>query len=271
MGRGIGIIAGSGRFVAEAIAGLRRSGLRCAVLGIKGESGPGLKGAADAFLSVAPGELDRAVTFFKSRGVSEILLLGKIRPDVVFGRENFEETAWRRLERVGTRSAPAVLEAAFALLEAQGLKILSPGPLLAPYFCRPGMLTRTDPSPAELRDIDFGLDIAREAADLEIGQTLVVKDRAVVAVEGMEGTDRAILRGGRLAGAGFVVVKAGRTIQDLRVDVPAVGLDTVKTLLRAGGTALGLEAGKVAFFQREAAVSLADARSASIVVRAVNR
>jgi hypothetical protein len=121
-----------------------------------------------------------------------------------------------------------------------------------------------------LKDIGFGLRIAREVADLEIGQTVVVKNGAIVVVEGMEGTDRAIQRAGRLAGPGFIVVKAGRTSQDMRIDVPAVGLDTVKTLLRAGGAALGLEAGKVAFFQKHEAVSLADAQGVSVVVRAVS-
>jgi DUF1009 family protein len=269
MGRGIGIVAGSGRFVAGAVSELCRSGLRCVVLGIEGEFGPGLKSVADAFSSVKPGELGRALAFFKEHQVSEIMLLGKVRPGVVFRRENFDAETWRRLEGVKERSASAILEAAFSFLEAQGLKVLSPGPLLAPYFCGPGVLTRAIPSPAVLKDIDFGLGIARRAADLEIGQTLVVKDGAVVAVEGMEGTDRAIQRGGRLAGPGFIVVKAGRTSQDMRLDLPAVGLDTIKTLLRAGGAALGIEAVKVAFFQRQAAVGLADAQGASIVVRAM--
>ena len=269
MGRGIGIIAGSGRFVAGAVSELRRSGLRCVVLGIEGESRPGLKSAADAFSSVKPGELGRALAFFRDQQVSEIILLGKVRPGIVFQQENFDAETWRRLGGVKGRSATAVLEAAFAFLEAQGFNVLSPGPLLAPYFCGPGVLTRADPSPAALRDIDLGLGIARQAADLEIGQTLVVKDGAVVAVEGLEGTDRAIQRGGRLGGPGFVVVKAGRTSQDMRLDLPAVGLDTVKTLLRAGGAGLGIEAGKVAFFQRQAAVCLADAEGASIVVRAI--
>jgi DUF1009 family protein len=269
MGRGIGIVAGSGTFVAGAVSELRRSGLRCIVLGIKGESSPGLKGAADAFLSVKPGEFGRALAFFKGQRVSEILLLGKVRPGVVFRRENFDAETWRRLEGVRERSALGILEAAFAFLEAQGFEVLSPGPLLAPHFCRPGVLTRATPTQAARKDIGFGLRIARQTADLEIGQTVVVKDGAVVAVEGMEGTDRAIQRGGRLAGPGFVVVKAGRTYQDMKIDVPAVGLDTVKTLLRAGGAVLGLEAGKVAFFQKQAAISLADAQGASIVVRAM--
>ena len=269
MGRGIGIVAGSGRFVAEAVSELRRSGLRCVVLGIEGEARPGLKRVADAFYRVKPGELGRALDFFKDQQVSEIMLLGKVRPGVVFRRENFDAETWRRLEGGKGRSASAILEAAFAFLEARGFKVLSPGPLLAPYFCGPGVLTHANPSPAALRDIDFGLTIARKAADLEIGQTLVIKDGAVVAVEGLEGTDRAIQRGGRLAGPGFVVVKAGRTSQDMRLDVPAVGLDTVKTLLRAKGAALGLEAGKVAFFQRQAAVSVAEDQGVSIVVRAL--
>jgi len=270
MGRGIGIVAGSGRFVTEAVSELRRSGLRCVVLSIEGESRPGLRSAADAFSSVKPGELGRALAFFKDQKVSEIVLLGKVRPDAVFRRENFDVETWRRLEKMKYKSATAILETAFAYLKGQGLKVLSPGPLLARHFYSPGVLTRTRPSPAVLKDIDFGLRLARRAADLEIGQTLVIKGGAVVAVEGMEGTDRTIQRSGRLAGPGFVVVKAGRTSQDVKVDLPAVGLNTIKTLLRAGGAALGLEAGKVAFFQKQAAVRLADAQGASIVVRSMD-
>lgn len=270
MGRGIGIIAGSGTFVVGAVSELRRSGLRCAVLGISGEANPGLKSASNAFLSAGPGELGRALAFFKKQSVSEILLLGKVPPGAIFRRENFDAETWRRLERLKARSASGILEAAIDLVEDQGFKVLSPGPVLAPYFCKPGVLTRTAPTAAMLKDIGFGLRIARKTADLEIGQTLVVKDGLVIAVEGMEGTDKAIQRGGRLAGKGFVAVKAGRTSQDIRIDVPAVGLETLKALLRAGGAALGLEAGKVAFFQREEAVSLADTYGASIVVRALN-
>ena len=248
---------------------MRRRGLRCLVLGIKGEASPALKAAADAFFWIKPGELVRAVAFFKDHGISETLLLGKVRPDVVFRRDHFEAETWRRAERIKKRSASDILSAAFAFLEANGIKVLSPGPLLAPYFCRPGVLTRATPTRPVLEDVIFGLKTARQAADLEIGQTLVVKGGAVVAVEGLEGTDRAIRRGGRLAGPGFVVVKAGRTSQDMKIDVPAVGLDTVKALLQVGGVALGIEARKVVFFQKEEAISLADSKGASIVVRAM--
>jgi hypothetical protein len=199
--------------------------------------------------------------------MSEILLLGKVRPGAVFRRGNFDAPTWERLAGLRTKSAPDILEAVFTLLEAQGFRVLNPEFLLAPHFCRPGVLTRAAPSKAVLQDIDFGLKVARLAADMEIGQTVVVRDGVVAAVEGLEGTDRAIRRGGRLAGPGFVVVKAARTAQDMRVDIPAVGLGTVEEISRAGGAALGIEARKVAFFQKEDSIALADSRGLSIAVR----
>jgi DUF1009 family protein len=269
MGRRIGIIAGSGRFVAAAVSDLRHAGLRPFVLGIEGETRPGVKRAADLFAVVKPGELGKALAFFKDNEVAEIMLLGKVRPGLVFRPDLLDAETRKLLKGVQERSATSLLEAAFGFLEASGLRVLNPASLLESYFCRPGVLTRKIPSSNLLRDIDFGLRLARQTADLEIGQTLVVKAGSIVAVEGIEGTDMTIRRGGRLAGPGFVVVKAARTTQDMRIDVPAVGLDTVKTLVRAGGAALGLEAAKVAFFQREAAVALADAHGAAIVIRAL--
>jgi DUF1009 family protein len=271
MGRGIGIVAGSGAFVSAAVSELSRRGLRCAVVGIKGESDPGIAAAADSFLSVKWGEFGRALAFFQSQGINEILLLGKVRPGIVLRRRNFDAQTWKRLEGLKKKSAPEILEAVFALLESQGIKVMSPGFLLAPHFCRPGVLTRTAPSRAILKDIDFGLRVARRTADLEIGQTVVVKDGVVIAVEGLEGTDRAIRRSGRLAGPGFVVVKAGRTSQDIRIDIPAIGLATIQEIVRAGGAALGIESGKVAFFQKEESVALADSQGLSISARAIGK
>ncbi len=268
MGRRIGIVAGSGRFVAPAVTDLRRSGLRPVVLGIEGKTRPEIKRAAEVFTAVKPGEIGKALAFFKSNEVFEIMFLGKVEPSVIFRPEFLDTEARKLLRGVNGRSASALLEAVFGFLEANGLKVLNPASLLESHFCGPGVLTRKIPSPDTLGDVDFGLRVARLLADLEIGQTVVVKDGSIMAVEAIEGTDKAIRRGGSLAGPGFVVVKAGRTAQDSRIDVPAVGLDTVRTLVRAGGAALGIEAGKVAFFQREAAVALADAHGAAIVARA---
>jgi DUF1009 family protein len=270
MGRRIGIVAGSGRFVATAVSDLRRRGLRSVVLGIEGKTRPEVKKTAEVFAAVMPGEIGKALAFFKDNDISEIMFLGKVEPGVIFKPQFLDADARKLLRGISGRSAPAILEAVFGFLEAGGLKVLNPASLLESYFCSPGVLTRMTPSPDTLGDVDFGLRIARRIADLEIGQTLVVKSGSIVAVEGIEGTDIAIRRGGRLAGPGFVVVKAGRTAQDLRIDVPAVGLDTVRTFVRAGGAALGIEAAKVAFFQRDAAVALANAHGAVIVARALD-
>jgi DUF1009 family protein len=269
MGRRIGVIAGSGRFVSLAVSEMRRSGLSCVIAGIKGEADYRLRKQADVFEWVRPGEAAKAVTFFKKHGIGEVMMAGKVRPNSIFRRENFDDSARLLLEGIKEKSPTALLKAAVDFLEAEGLEVVNPFSVLEPFFCQEGVLTKVQPSPDMAGDIDFGIRMARRIADLDIGQTLIVKNRAVVAVEGMDGTDQTIQRGGRLAGKGFVAVKAARTSQDMRLDVPAVGLDTVRCLIKAGGGALGLEASQVAFFQKEEAVALADSHGLAIVVRAL--
>ncbi len=144
---------------------------------------------------------------------------------------------------------------------------MDPTSFVASSFCQEGVLTKTKPSPAAEEDIEFDFKIAKNIADLDIGQTVIVKDKAVVAVEGMEGTDEAIKRGGRLAGEETVVVKVSRSFQDARVDLPAVGLNTVKSLVEARSGSLCIEAQSIPFFQKEKAISLADAHRISIIVK----
>jgi hypothetical protein len=237
------------------------------VAALEGEASARLKTGADVLLWVKPGDLGRIVSFFQEKQVEEVIVLGKVRPATVFCQENFDPATWLMLEPLKQKSPTAVLREAFRFLEAAGLRVLDPFSMLQPFFCAEGVLTAVRPSPSVQEDIDYGLNVARQVADWEIGQTLIIKDRTVVAVEGMEGTDRAIRWGGQLAGPGFVAVKAGRTTQDMRIDVPAVGLDTVRTLIRAGAGALGLEASKVAFFQKQRSVQLADAHGLSIVAQ----
>ena len=269
MGRRIGVIAGSGRFVLSAISEMGARGLGCVIAGIKKEADPRLRKKADVFEWFLPGEAARVVSFLKNQAVREVMMVGKIRGSSVFQKGNYDDASRRLQESIKKKSPTAVLKSVIAFFEAEGLEVVSPFSILKSCFCGPGVLTEGRPSAALVEDIDFGLKMARRLADLDIGQTLVVKSKAVVAVEGMEGTDQTIRRGGRLAGRGFVAVKAARTSQDLRLDVPAVGLDTVRSLIRAGGTALGLEAFQVAFFQRKEAVALANSHGVAIVVRAL--
>ncbi len=239
------------------------------MVGVEGETGREFERWGHASLWVKPGELGRAVSFFKKESIQEVLMLGKIRPDCLLDYDQFDGAARLVWEKTKTRSPAAVLRAVVDFFEQNGLGVMDPFPFLEPYFCQPGVLTSAEPSTSLLEDVDFGLGIARRLADLDIGQTVIVKDRLVVAIEGLEGTDRTILRGGELAGPGIVAVKAGRREQEMRLDVPGVGLETIRMLVRAGGSALGIEAHQVAFFDQKEAVALAEAHGITIAVRKV--
>jgi hypothetical protein len=271
MGRRIGIIAGAGRFVPAAVADFQKQGMTCVVAGIEGEASRRLAVIAGNFQWIRLTEPSKAAEFLRRNGADEVMLLGKVSPSAVIRSENLDPASRAILMGLRDLSATSVLRAAVVFLESRGLKVLDPREFLDPYLFAAGTLTKAGPTASADADIDFGLPLARRLADLEIGQTMVVRNRAIVAVEGMDGTDATIRRAGKLAGVGFSVVKAGRTSQDMRLDVPAVGLDTVRALVRAGGAALGLDAGKVAFFQRQEAVALADARGVAIVARSLEK
>lgn len=269
MGERIGILAGRGAFVSWALSELKGQGFSCVVAGVEGEAESGLESRADVFQWIKPGDVAKAISFLKNHGVQTVMMLGKIRPGLIFKREDFDAAAAGLWDRIEEKSPAGILRAVIEFIEQKGLRVASPDSLLEPQFCRASVLTSNRPDIALLEDIDFGLRLAKRLADLEVGQTVIIKDKAIVAVEGMEGTDQTIARAGELAGRGIVAAKAGRTRQDLRIDVPAVGLATVQSLIRAGGAGLGIEAGRVAFFQREEAIALADAHGLSIVVREV--
>jgi len=265
MGRKLGILAGSGAFPRLAAAEARRAGYdEIVVAAVRGEADPALAEAADVFESVAPGEVARILTFFKSRGVEEILLAGKVGPRVLLvGEEALDETGRDIVRRLADLGAAALLDVLVGFLAEQGLRVLDPAPFLAPFLCPPGLLTRTPLSGAAEADVAVGRAKAKALADLDVGQTLVLKNRHVVAVEGAEGTDRTILRAGELAGPGTTVLKVARTAQDRRLDQPAVGLDTVRVMVRAGAGALWFEAGLPIFGKAEAAAE-ADAHGIAI-------
>lgn len=258
MGPRIGIIAGSGRFPLQALDMAKSLGYTCVVAGIRGEALPELKIKADAFEWVGTDELFKLLTFFKSQDVRETVLVGKVEPRVLVQKDLQDEELARLLVRAKDKTPTAVLNSLVNYLTAQGVTVKDPTFLLESFFCPEGVLSRTTPSPGILEDIGFGWPLAKAVADLDIGQTVVVKSRAIVAVEGMEGTDEAIKRAGRLAGEGLTALKTRRTRQDPRIDLPAVGLETITNLVKIRAAALCFEALGVAFFQKEEALALAD-------------
>jgi DUF1009 family protein len=263
----LGIIAGSGEFPALLLGEAQGLGYSCVIAGIRGEARPGLKKRVGAFKWVGVGAISDLVSFFKENGVHEAVFAGKVEHRAIFKKEGFDEASLLLLAQNKEGSPAAVIKRVIDFLREKGIEIKDPAPFLASFFCREGILTETKLSPEIEEDIGFGWKVAKDIARMDIGQTVVVKDKTVVAVEGMEGTDEAIKRGGHLAGAETVVVKVSRPFQDARVDLPAVGLKTIKSLVEAKARALCFEAEKMPFFEREKAVLLADAKGISIVAK----
>lgn len=237
------------------------------IAAIRGEAGGGLREGADAFEWFDPGDVARLLDFLRRLNICDVLIAGKISQKTAFLSGDLDAFASNILSLSGGKSTVRLIGTLIDFLEKRGLRVLDPTPFLGACFSAAGILTKTAPGPLVEKDIVFGLETARLLANLDIGQTVVVKDRTVIAVEGIEGTDQTIERGGELAGPGIVVVKAGRSNQDPRIDLPGAGLETVRSLGRAKAAAFCMEAGRVAFFDRDEAVVLADSLGIALVAR----
>ncbi len=265
MGERLGILAGAGRFPLYVAREAARGGREAVVAALVPDPDPGLKDLAVAFRRFDPREAARVLMFLKDSGVRDIVLAGKLDPRILLRPEMMDRLSRDLLSQVAERSPAAALKFLIGYLGHEGYRVLDPRPFLADCFTAPGRLTRAEPDPRVLREVEAARPKARLLADAEIGQTIVVKDGLVVAVEGLEGTDAAIARGGALAGPGTVAVKVARTGQDPRVDLPAVGLETVRALAAARAAALAFEAAAMPFFEREEAVAAADAAGVTIL------
>lgn len=261
------MIAGSGEFPFHVCREAGKRGYTCVVAAVRDQAPEKIQDLAGAVAWFEAHEASSLISFFKTHGVREAVFAGKIDPRVVFRSPVAEAQVRSLLEESQNRGPSALIQAVIALFVRNGIAIVDPSGFLTSTFCNPGVLTRDHPTPEMEEDILFGWACARKLADMDIGQTVVVKQNTVVAVEGIEGTDEAILRAGKLAGKGVVAVKVCRSHQDPRIDLPAVGLDTVKSIIEAGGRALCFEALKMPFFQKEEAVSLANTLGIVIVAR----
>ena len=268
MGERIGLIAGAGESPLLALEEAVRQELECAVAGIRGEASPDLKTRTAAFEWIGLTELDKLVSFFKGQGVRRVVMAGAIDPRAVLQpKETMDDALFQLIAQIRDKTPTRLIQSLIDYLGAQGIAVVDPSFLLQPYFCPAGILSSAPPTPAILEDIEFGWERARRLADEDIGQTLIVKERAVVAVEGMEGTDETLKRAGRLAGEGIVMIKVARTRQDPRIDIPAVGLETMRGLVRIRAAALCFEAGRMPFFQKNESLLLADANGLAVLAK----
>ena len=261
----VGIIAGGGRLPFVAAAEARARGLRVVAIGLRGETDPELAQHVDAVHWVRLGQLGAVVRALRSEGVVDALMLGKVEITHLFSKFRPDLLGARVLLKARDLRGDTVLEAFAACMESEGIHILETPPFLGPLLIEAGVLTRRGPSAQERKDIVLGRQIARQIAGLRIGQTVVLKQGTVVAVESVEGTDAAIRRGGALGRGGVVVVKVARTDQDLRFDLPTIGAETLGALREASATALALDARRTLLVDREVFVAGANELGLAVV------
>ena len=245
----LGLIAGNGRFPFLALEAAKRLGHEITVVGIREETSPAIEaaaaeGAPASFHWVSLGQLGRCITLLKEAGVTRALMAGQVKHAKIFSGVVPDRAALSVLRRLATRNTDALLTAVVEVLGEHGIEMVDSTAFLEPLLARAGTLTTRGPTEDELADLAFGYDMADSIAGLDIGQTVVVKNRAVVAVEAMEGTDEVIARAGRLAGSGVRVIKVAKPNQDMRFDVPVIGVPTIEALRAAAATVLSVDAGR---------------------------
>lgn len=260
----LAVIAGGGRLPRMVLEGARARGLRVVGVGFAGETERELAEAMDAWQWMQLGQLGKLIAFCKKQGATQVVMVGKVhKARAVDLRPDWR--AAKLLWKIKSTQDDILLRGITAELESEGLRVLSTMEFL-PHLLTPcGVLTKRSPSAQEQADIDFGWPLARSIGDLDIGQCLVVRKRTVVAVEALEGTDMTILRAGELVGAGCVVIKIFKPIQDHRLDLPTIGARTISTMIQAKATCLGVEAGRSLFVDLEQSIALADQAGISIV------
>src|ERR1700727_199523 len=244
-----GLIAGNGRFPFLVLE----------------EAAPERAELASRLHWVSLGELSRTIDLLHQEGVTHAVMAGQVKHNKIFSAIRPDWKLAKLLFSLPRKNTDSLIGAVARVLEDEGIKLVDSTSFLRPLLPQAGVLTRRSPTAHEAADIAYGREIARQIAGLDLGQTVVIGDLACVAVEAMEGTDETIERAGRLAGgSGLVVVKVSKPKQDMRFDVPVVGLRTVEAMKKAGATALAVEAGRTLLFDRAKLIEVAEAADIAI-------
>jgi hypothetical protein len=268
----LGLIAGNGTFPFLVLDAARSLGHDVVVVAIKEEAWPGLEEAAAreprARLEwVSLGQLGRCIAILREAGVTRAVMAGQVKHVKIFSGVVPDRVLLSVLMRLRSRNTDALISAVADVLSENGIELIDSTAFLKPLMARPGVLTARQPSPEEQADFAFGYRMAEAIAGLDIGQTIAVKNAAVVAIEAMEGTDEVIARAGRLAGAGVRVVKVAKPNQDMRFDVPVVGGRTIEAMRAAGASALSIDEGRTLVLDGNEVIRAADGAGITIVGR----
>jgi len=255
----IGLIAGNRQFPFLFARAARDQGYKIITAAILGDTSPLLYLSVDKFQYFKVGELKKLFEYFRQEQVHEVIMAGQVNQDNLFNPDVKLDLEFQALsDALRDRKADTIFSAVADRLAKESLTLLDSTFLLKKYLAPKGTLTKRGPSENELKDIDFGLTIAKLMGGIDIGQTVVIKEKAIVAIEAMEGTDNAILRGGKIAREGAVIIKTSKPAQDNRFDVPVIGPKTIQTMIKAKAACIAIESGKTLIIDREKTVSLAN-------------
>ncbi len=260
----LGLIAGNGRFPFLVAAAARRAGRPVVAVAVREEAAPELEREVDAFHWVGLGQLGRCIEVLRGAGVREAVMAGQVKHRQIFSDIVPDLKLMGVLARLALRNTDSLIGGVAEALGREGITLVSSIALLEDQLATAGAMTRRAPSKDERKDIEYGCTIARTLAGMDLGQTVVVKGRAAVALEAMEGTDEVIRRAGRIAGPGTVVVKVAKPRQDVRFDVPVVGAGTLEAMREAGARTLALEPGRTLLMDKPAFLEAAEGAGVAV-------
>ena len=274
----IGLIAGNGKFPFLILDAARSQGMQVVVAAIKEEASPEIeqRGAATVHWR-SLGELSKLIETFKSEGVSHAIMAGQVKHKRIFSSIKPDWRLAQLLLTLATRNTDSLIGAVAKVLADEGITVMSSTALLEPLLATEGVMTRRAPSDTEQTNITYGQAVAHHLSRFDIGQTVVIAEAACVAVEAMEGTDATILRAGEILRSpslgreastlsrALTVVKVAKPNQDMRFDVPVIGLQTIETMKQAGATCLALDAGRCLIFDKDAVIAAANEAGICIV------
>lgn len=262
----IGLIAGKGKFPLLVVLKAKSQNINIVVAAVKKDASWFLRFFVKDLLWVGPGELDKCLRFLQDSGAHQVIMAGQVSQENLFDKNVPLDHVFRKIfDAISDRKADTIFAAIADILVKYNLELADSTILLKDFLAPKGTITRRAPTEMDLFDINFGCDIAKAMGALDVGQTVVIKDKAIVAIEAMEGTDQTILRGGQIAIEGAVVVKMSKPNQDFRFDVPVIGVRTIRNMARVNASCLAIESGKTIIIDREKCVKLANHHNISIV------
>ena len=259
------IVAGAGQYPLLVAQGARAAGVkRIAVLALRGQTSRKMADYADQYRCISVGEVRRSLDWIASQGIHDVMLAGQIKPTALF-TTRFDALAREIVGSLKIKSAHTIFAAAIGQLAERGIRVLPASTYMGRHLPEPGVLSARDPDAREKADIERGIQAALAVGTVDIGQTVVVREGMVLAVEAFEGTNAAIRRGGRLGGPGAVVVKLARAEHDMRFDIPVVGAGTLRPLINMKISTLAIQARRTLLLDREKVIATVNRRGIALV------